>query len=38
MESKELGGGLSSGVFHDPPELVAQAIMIAVRPRETPPF
>ena len=37
MESKELGGGLSGGIFHDPPELVAQAIMIAVRPRETPP-
>lgn len=36
MESKELGGGLSGGIFHDPPELVAQAIMIGVRPRETP--
>jgi 3-aminobutyryl-CoA ammonia-lyase len=36
MESKELGGGLSGGIFHDPPELIAQAIMIAVRPREAP--
>jgi 3-aminobutyryl-CoA ammonia-lyase len=35
MESKELGGGLSGGIFHDPPELIAQAIMIAVRPRGT---
>jgi 3-aminobutyryl-CoA ammonia-lyase len=36
MESKELGGGLSGGIFHDPPELIAQAIMIGVRPREAP--
>ena len=36
IESKELGGGLSGGIFHDPPELVAQAIMIGVRPREMP--
>ena len=36
MESKELGGGLSGGVFHDPPELIASAIMIGVRPREIP--
>jgi acyl-CoA hydrolase len=35
MQSKELGGGLSSGVFHDPPELIASAVMIGVRPRET---
>ena len=35
MESKELGGGLSGGVFHDPPELIASAVMIGVRPRET---
>lgn len=33
MESKELGGGLSGGVFHDPPELVAQAIMVGVVPK-----
>ncbi len=36
MESKELGGGLSGGVFHDPPELIASAIMVGVRPREVP--
>src|SRR5215472_9727446 len=36
MESKELGGGLSGGIFHDPPELVASAIMVGVRPREVP--
>lgn len=36
MQSKELGGGLSGGVFHDPPELIASAIMIGVRPRDTP--
>ena len=37
VEAKELGGGLSGGVFHDPPELVAQAIMVGVRPREVSP-
>ena len=36
MQSKELGGGLSGGVLHDPPELIASAVMIGVRPRETP--
>lgn len=36
MESKELGGGLSGGIFHDPPELIASAIMVGVRPREAP--
>ena len=36
MEAKELGGGLSGGVFHDPPELIASAIMVGVRPREVP--
>ncbi|MGD0187974.1 MAG: hotdog fold domain-containing protein [Roseiarcus sp.] len=35
MEYKELEGGLSGGIFHEPPELVAQAVMIGVRPRET---
>jgi 3-aminobutyryl-CoA ammonia-lyase len=35
LETKELAGGLSGGVFHDPPELIASAIMIGVRPRET---
>src|SRR5690348_5498056 len=34
MEAKELGGGLSGGVFHDPPELVAQAVMVGVKPRD----
>jgi 3-aminobutyryl-CoA ammonia-lyase len=29
----ELGGGLSGGVLHEPPELVAEAIMIVVKPR-----
>lgn len=36
MEAKELGGGLSGGVFHEPPELVAHAVMIGVKPREAP--
>jgi 3-aminobutyryl-CoA ammonia-lyase len=34
MEAKELGGGLSGGIFHDPPELIARAVMVGVRPRE----
>lgn len=34
MEARELGGGLSGGIFHEPPELVATAIMVGVRPRE----
>ena len=36
METKQLGAGLSGGIFHDPPQLIASAIMIGVRPRETP--
>jgi 3-aminobutyryl-CoA ammonia-lyase len=36
MQAKELGSGLSGGIFHDPPELVAQAIIVGVRPREVP--
>jgi acyl-CoA hydrolase len=36
MQAKELGGGLSGGIFHDPPELVAHAIMVGVRPRGAP--
>jgi 3-aminobutyryl-CoA ammonia-lyase len=36
MTARELGGGLSGGIFHDPPELVAQAIMVGVKPREAP--
>jgi hypothetical protein len=37
MKSNELGGGLSGGILHEPPELDAQAVMIAVRPHERPP-
>jgi 3-aminobutyryl-CoA ammonia-lyase len=34
IEEKESSGGLSRGVVHDPPELVARAVMVAVRPKE----
>jgi 3-aminobutyryl-CoA ammonia-lyase len=34
MEAKEFEGGLSGGIFHDPPEVVARAVMVAVRPRD----
>ncbi len=35
MERRELAGGLSGGIFHDPPELVAHGVMIGVRPRDS---
>jgi 3-aminobutyryl-CoA ammonia-lyase len=35
LEAKDLGGGLTGGHFHNPPELVARAIAISVRPRDT---
>ncbi len=34
LESKDLGAGLTGGHIPDPPELVACAVAIAVRPRE----
>lgn len=34
MEYRDLGGSLSGGTFHEPPELVARAVAIGVRPRE----
>jgi 3-aminobutyryl-CoA ammonia-lyase len=34
VEGKESGGGLSRGVVHDPPELVARAVLVAVRPKD----
>jgi 3-aminobutyryl-CoA ammonia-lyase len=34
-EHRDLGGGLSGGIFHDPPQLVARAIMIAVKPKDS---
>lgn len=34
IEHVDLGGGLSGGKFHDPPQLVARATMIAVMPKE----
>jgi 3-aminobutyryl-CoA ammonia-lyase len=36
MERRELAGGLSGGIFHDPPELIAHGVMVGVRPKETP--
>lgn len=36
MEARELGGGLSGGVFHDPPELIASAVMVGVVPKDYP--
>jgi 3-aminobutyryl-CoA ammonia-lyase len=35
LKSIDLGAGLTGGHFSDPPELVAHAVAIAVRPRET---
>lgn len=36
MERRELGGGITGGVFHDPPELIAKGIMVGVRPKHLP--
>jgi 3-aminobutyryl-CoA ammonia-lyase len=35
LEHKDLGDGLSGAHRHDPPELIARAVMVGVRPRET---
>lgn len=34
LEYRDLGGGLSGGVVHDPPQLVARASMITVKPKD----
>jgi 3-aminobutyryl-CoA ammonia-lyase len=34
MEHRDLGQGLSGGILHDPPQLVARAIMVTVKPKE----
>ncbi|MHB1218384.1 MAG: 3-aminobutyryl-CoA ammonia lyase [Alphaproteobacteria bacterium] len=33
LATKELGGGLSGGTIFDPPELVARATLVCVKPR-----
>lgn len=33
IEAKRLGDGLSGGILHDPPELVAEAVLVIVKPR-----
>lgn len=34
LEHRDLSGGLSGGIVHDPPQLVARATMITVKPKD----
>ena len=35
VEHQDAGKGLSGAIIHEPPELVAKAVMVSVRPKET---